>query len=73
MNKPISMSIIVVDLRDGFTPSAQVTYGFANGTEGYTSVKFDLDQMEANGIFMINLSPGRRDMANGEEDGRFGQ
>ena len=26
----------------------------------------DLDAMEANGIFMINLSPGRRDMANGE-------
>ena len=29
-------------------------------------ISFDLDQMEANGIFMINLSPGRRDMANGE-------
>ena len=26
----------------------------------------DLDAMEANGIFMINYSPGRRDMANGE-------
>ena len=26
----------------------------------------DLDAMEANGIFMINLSPGRRDMAHGE-------
>jgi hypothetical protein len=29
-------------------------------------ISFDLDQMEANGIFMINLSPGRRDMAHGE-------
>jgi hypothetical protein len=29
-------------------------------------ISFDLDQMVANGIFMINLSPGRRDMANGE-------
>lgn len=46
MDKPISMSIIVVDMRDGFTPSAQVTYGFANGTEGYTSVKFDLEPMD---------------------------
>jgi len=29
-------------------------------------ISSDLDAMEANGIFIINLSPGRRDMANGE-------
>jgi len=29
-------------------------------------ISSDLDAMEANGIFMINLSPGRRDTAHGE-------
>ena len=29
-------------------------------------ISSDLDAMEANGIFMINLSPGRRDSAHGE-------
>lgn len=46
MNQPVSMSIIVVDLGTGFPPSAQVTYGHANGSQPYTTVKFDLDPLD---------------------------
>jgi hypothetical protein len=46
MNKPVSMSIIVVDLGTGFPPSAQVTFGHADGTEPYHTVKFDLEPMD---------------------------
>jgi len=46
MEHPVSMSIIVVDMGTGFPPSAQVTYGHANGTEPYHTVKFDLEPMD---------------------------
>ena len=46
MDQPISMSIIVVDMRNGFPPSAQVTYGHADGQAPYHTVKFDLDAMD---------------------------
>lgn len=46
MKHPVSMSIIVVDMGTGFPPSAQVTYGYANGSEPYTTVKFDLDSLD---------------------------
>ena len=40
-----------------------------NGTdpaEVRARISRDLDRLSANGIFIINLSPGRRDMAHGE-------
>lgn len=46
MKYPVSMSIIVVDMGNDMPPSAQVTYGHANGSEPYHTVKFDLDRMD---------------------------
>jgi hypothetical protein len=46
MKYPVSMSIIVVDLGTGYPPSAQVTFGHAEGTEPYHTVKFDLDGLD---------------------------
>lgn len=38
----------------------------ADPTEVRQRISRDLDRLSANGIFIINLSPGRRDMAHGE-------
>lgn len=46
MKNPVSMSIIVVDMGNGFPPSATVTYGHAEGAEPYTNVKLTLDPMD---------------------------